>query len=109
MGLILHLCLYMSHGRIYFSCGHRHDDSLYGADFFFAYPFVPGDAKVVFNSGITTARHGGGQADDDRRSTVEYRLIPNRVVKIAIGFVLFGGQASLLLCLQKRFDDFNGS
>ena len=88
-GSILMLLVYASHGRIYFSSCHRHDDPLYGADLFFAYPFYPGDAKVIFDSGIASARHSGGQSDDDRCSGIKYRFIPHRVVKITVGFVLF--------------------
>ena len=89
VGLIPHLFEYSSHGRVYFSGRHRHHYSLYGADLRFADSFIPGNAKVVFDSGVTTAGHGGCQTDNDCCSGVENGLVSNRVVEITIGFMLF--------------------
>jgi len=78
-----------AHAGVNLAGGNGHDNPLNRVDFIVIDLLIPGDAKVVFHSGIATAGHGGGQADDNGRAIIEYRCIANAVVKSAICFVLF--------------------
>lgn len=70
----------------------RHDDGLHRTEFFLANPVCPGDAKVVFHSGIAPGGHGRGEVDQHGGLRIEDRVVASGVVKGTVGVVLFSWQ-----------------
>jgi len=74
-------CLDFTHLGINSACRHCHTDPLHGADLFRTDALFLGNAKVVINSGGTTAGHGSSQTNQNRRSSIQLRFIPDSIIK----------------------------
>ena len=80
----------VAHHDVDLACGNSHDNPLDGAYFFVCNLLFPGHAKVVFDSWLAFPGHGGSQAYHCCGAGIEMFFVTNRVVEIAVGFVLFG-------------------
>jgi hypothetical protein len=79
----------VAHQDVDLAGGNSHDDPLDGADLFVCNLLFPGHAKVVFDSWLAFPGHGGSQPYHSCGASIEMLLVANRVVEIAVGFVLF--------------------
>jgi len=82
----------VAHHDVDLAGGNSHDDPLDGADFFVCNLLFPGHAKVVFDSWLAFPGHGGSQPYHRCGARIELLFVANRVVEIAVGFMLFGWQ-----------------
>lgn len=78
------------HQCVDFAGRDRHDDPLDGADLLFGNLLFPGHAKVVLDSWLALPGYGRGQTDHRHRAGIESFRLTDGIVKIAVGFMLFG-------------------
>jgi hypothetical protein len=52
----------------------------------------PGHAKVVLDSWLALPGHGCRQPDHRRGAGIELLLVAGGIIKVAVGFMLFGWQ-----------------